>query len=170
MRLLGASAAIATIVAAVFTVAGYYQVKQSQPKKITTSDSKLLDSSEQGAVSLDLEIKNKRDENSIPSVAILTFEELKALRDIAKKISNYNTRDDELSKLTNLAMRNGYLEYAISIAKGISNYKKEDESLKNIALYSIQQQQRVIAVDAAESINNYKIKNKVLQAILGSTE
>ena len=170
MRLLGTAAAIATIIAAIFTVASYYQDKSPKTNKVQTSDNRLLRPSEQNRNSSSQSAQINGTEKNTFQITILEFEELKALHKIAQKISNYHTRDGELKKLANLAMKNGYLEYAIGIAEDISNYNTEDQTLKSIALYSSQQGQRAIAVKAAENISNYSTKNDVLKSILGSVE
>ena len=165
MKKLGAAASIATIIAAVFTVAAYYQGRSSEagnleplvvdvPRKKLTVDPNPEIIFSDGSRKI---FKNTQE---------LSMKELKSLHEIAKKISFSTTKNSELKDLARLAVQEGYIDYSIVIADDISYSPAKNDTLKYISMVALKFGDKEKAIEAAELISFNPTKNSVLSLIL----
>ena len=104
------------------------------------------------------------------SVGIEATEELKQLHEIAKKISYVSTRNSELNKLVELAIKNNFPEYAILITNDISYTSDKNTALTKICESLVAQNKTQEAIKTAELITYVSTRNAMIQKILLATK
>lgn len=162
MRYLGVLAAIATIVAAIYTVAGYYQGKPPNTEKLELVEkipNRLPSPIAPDSIQSEQNYPIGPDDSTSP-------EELKELHEITNNISFLPTRNSELEKLAQIALQKNHIDYAITIARDIKYLPTRNDTLKSISLFSLKRGEKQLARKAAELINYTTTQNDVLNTIL----
>jgi hypothetical protein len=171
MNYLTKAAAVATIVAAGFTVAAYFEPKPSSTNEWQELVQQLPAIPKPQALDLLPDINNEvaeetENQESIKSIVIESPEELKTLHEIAKKISYSPTRNSELKNLVQISMQKGHVEYATLIANDISYSPTKNDALKTISTRLLNGGEIQAALKAAELISYSPTRNSMLQTIL----
>ncbi|WP_394179783.1 hypothetical protein [Marinomonas posidonica] len=171
MNFLGKTAAVATIIAAGFTVAAYFDPKPSSTKEWQELVNQLPEIPKPPIAEISPKINDEaleeaKSQDVIKSVVIDSPEALKNLHEIAKKISYSPTRNSELKKLVKISMQKGHVEYATLIANDISYSPTRNDALKIISTRLLEDGEIQAALKAAELISYSPTRNEMLQTIL----
>ncbi|NKB20755.1 MAG: hypothetical protein GKS01_09660 [Alphaproteobacteria bacterium] len=118
--------------------------------------------------------KSQRDKVSVlkqPS-AVEILERRKSLHDIynlisvAKRISNRFSRDDELVKISDLALEKKEYKFSLIALGDLSNRLTKDRQLKKLANEFVAREELGFAETAANQISNRFDKDAIIQVIL----
>ena len=172
MNTLGKSAAVATIVAAIFTVAAYFSgdqkviIERVVEVEKTNQKVKIESAGNKTAAPIEVQPYTKTETVAANEKSSKLESSIKARHKIALKIPGSITQNSVLEKLAKKATDLGYFDTAFKIALDIKGSITQNSTLSYLAIATAKSGNIEFASDIANRIRGSITKNSTLEQIV----